>query len=97
MAGQYDTGDVARCSVTFKDLTGTTVDPSTVVLEIKLPDGSLVTYTYLVDAAVVKDALGKYHVDHLLTQGGIHYYKWTGSGTVYAAEESQFFVKISQF
>ena len=94
---QYDIGDVARCSVTFKNLTGTTVDPDTVVLEIKLPDSSVTTYTYLIDAAVIKDSTGKYHVDHFLTQGGIHYYKWTGSGTVYAAEESQFFVKITQF
>jgi len=97
MSKSYDTGDVVRCSVTFKDLAGTTVDPLTVVLELRLPDSTVITYTYLVDAAVIKDAVGKYYVDHLLTQGGIHYYKWTGSGTVYAAEESQFFVKISQF
>ncbi len=92
-----DTGDVIRSSVTFKNISGTVVDPDSVVLEIKLPDSTVISYTYLVGPTVVKDSTGKYHVDYLLTQSGIHYTKWTGSGSVFAAEESQFFVKISQF
>lgn len=94
---QLDTGDVTRCSVTFKNLAGATVDPNTVTLKLKLPDNTILSSTYLVDDEVIKDSVGKYHLDYLISQGGIHYYKWEGSGAVFAAEESQFFVKITQF
>ena len=97
MAKQFDIGDITRLTVTFKNLAGTVVDPTTVKIQIKLPESTVVEYIYLIDAEIIKDSVGIYHIDFLITQGGIHYYKWSGTGSVYAAEESQFFVKITQF
>jgi hypothetical protein len=94
---QIDIGDAIRLSTTFKDLSENAVDPTSVLLEIKLPDNSIVSYLYLENPSVVKDSIGNYHLDFLITQSGTHSYKWTGSGTVYAAEEAQFFVRRSQF
>ena len=96
MANQIDTGDVIRLSVVFKDLNKTAVDPSQVNLIIKPPDGVLVEYQYLVDAAIVKASVGNYYYDFLVTQQGMTYYKWIATGTVNAAQESSFFTKISQ-
>lgn len=97
MAKQFDIGDITRLTVTFKNLAGTVVDPTTVKIQIKLPTDAFLEYTYLTGIEVIKDSVGTYHIDFLITQGGLHYYKWTGTGAVYAAEESQFFVKITQF
>lgn len=96
MANQIDTGDVIRLSVVFKDLSKTAVDPSGVTLTIRQPDGAIVQYQYLVDAQIVKSSVGNYYCDFLVTQEGMTYYKWAGTGTINAAEESGFFVKISQ-
>lgn len=97
MAGRIDIGDVMRLKVIFKDLAGAVVDPTAVTVQIKLPTDVVLEYTYLIGAEVIKDSTGTYHMDYLITMDGMHYYKWTGTGAVYAAEESQFFVKITQF
>lgn len=94
---QYDIGDVGRCSVIFRDLAGVAVDPNAVSLQIKRPDSSILEFRYQQDIELVRDSTGSYHLDYLVTQDGTHYYKWTGSGTVFAAEEAQFFVRRSQF
>ena len=97
MANSFDIGDVARLTVVFKNLAGSVVDPTAVKVYIKLPTDAFLEYTYLVGAEVIKDSVGTYHMDYPITMDGMHYYKWTGTGAVYAAEESQFFVKITQF
>jgi len=96
MANQIDTGDVIRLSVVFKNLNKVAVDPSQVNLTIRQPNGVLVEYQYLVNAAIVKASVGNYYCDFLVTQEGMTYYKWVATGTVNAAEESSFFAKISQ-
>ena len=97
MASKFDVGDVTRISVVFKNLAGTVVDPTVVKIRIKLPTNVELAYEYLIGAEVIKDSTGTYHMDYPITMDGMHYYKWTGTGAVYAAEESQFFVKITQF
>lgn len=94
---QYDIGDVGRCSVVFRDLSGNAVDPDAVSLQIKRPDSTVLQFEYQQDVELVRDELGTYHLDYLVTQDGTHFYKWTGTGTVYAAEESQFFVRRTNF
>ena len=97
MAQQYDVGDMIRCSVVFKDLNGTVIDPTTVVLKIKKPNNSLVTYNYLADAELIKDSVGNYHYDFLITLDGMHTFGWFGSGNMSAVETSTFFVNPSKF
>ena len=97
MAKQMDIGDLVRATVKFKTVAGAFVDPTTIVLRIKLPSETVTTYTYLVSVDVVRESMGIYYVDYLVAESGIHYFKWTGTGAVYAAEESSFVVVSTQF
>lgn len=92
----YDTGDVVRLSVVFKDTSHSPIDPTSVCIQVKNPDGSEVHYSYPSSPYVIKTATGEFRYDYLITQSGIHYFKWSGTGNVNAAEEKMFFVKPSQ-
>lgn len=97
-ANAIDIGDAVRLSVVFKTLsTMVALDPSTVVLKVEKPDGTEVQYQYLTDGSLIKDSVGNYHLDYVVTQGGMHYYKWIGSGNMNAAEEGSFLANTSRF
>lgn len=93
---QYDVGDEVWLSVAFTYL-GRAADPTAVVFKLKLPDGTLVTYTYGTDVQVVRDAVGSYHVAYPIAQVGTHSYRYEGSGTVKAAAERKFVARASAF
>ena len=93
----YDKGDKVRFSASFTDLIGNPADPTTVTVKIKDPAGRSTTYVYLVDAEVVKDATGEYHIDIIITQTGIWYQRWEGTGAIMAAEEDSITVRTSEF
>ena len=93
---QYDKGDVARLAVTFKDVTNLLIDPTLVCIQIKQPDDSEIHYNYPSDYQIEKVSTGQYRHDFLITQDGVHYFKWTGSGNINAAEEKMFFVRPTQ-
>lgn len=97
MAGSYDKNDVVRCSVEFKNTSGTLSDPSVVTFKIKNPAGTTTTYVYGTDAALVKDATGQYHIDVDIDSVGIYYYRFIGSGTLKAANEGKFTIKQTEF
>src|SRR5512146_976275 len=96
MADTYDKGDGCRISVAFTGADAVTLlDPNTVVLKIKAPSGTVTTYTYGVDAALVKDSVGNYHFDLELTAKGLWWYRWVGSGAVPIVEEGSIPVRGS--
>lgn len=97
MSQQYDVGDMIRCSVSFKDLNGTAIDPTNVTIKIQKPNQTIVEYVYLVDGGVIKDSVGNYHYDFLITLDGMHTFGWFGSGNMSAVETSTFFVNPSKF
>jgi hypothetical protein len=74
----YFVGDTARLTVTFRDRTGTLVDPSSVVLGIEF-NGNTATYTTL--SGVQRVGLGVYRYDYLTTTAGTGIYTWTGTGS----------------
>ncbi|MGD9539100.1 MAG: hypothetical protein AB7P52_17845 [Alphaproteobacteria bacterium] len=89
-------GAKVRVSGQFHDLaTGDPVDPAAVVFTVKPPSGSVVIYTYGVDAELVKDATGGYHVDVDASIAGTWRYRWHSTGTYQAAEEGAFDVMAS--
>jgi hypothetical protein len=92
MANTYDIGDAARISAAFTNAAGP-VDPTTIVLTVRTPDGAHTTYTYGTDVALVKDSTGNYHVDLAITQVGTVRYRWVSTGTGAAAEEGRFDVR----
>lgn len=97
MAGSYDKGDVVRCSVEFRNNSEVLSDPSVVTFKVKNPAGTVTTYVYGTDIAVVKDSTGMYHVDIEIDSVGIWYYRFIGSGTLKAASEAKFTIKQSEF
>lgn len=91
----YDIADVVRMLVTFQTAAGAYVDPSTLQLRIKLPDGTTLDRAY--PAQVTKTAVGQYYCDYQAAQSGVHYYRWDGTGTAQGASEGVFSVNVSAF
>lgn len=91
MAATYDIGDVVRVTGTFKQ-GASFVDPTTVTLVLKVPDGTSTTYTYAL-AELIKDSTGVYHRDFSIDAAGTHRYRWTSAGAGQGSEENWFQVR----
>jgi len=94
-ANIYDIGDVVRCLGTVTS-SGTAVDPGTVYAKFRNPAGSVTTYTYGVDAELVKSSTGVYYFDITIATEGTYYYRLEGTGTNATAQEGVFLVRGSQ-
>ena len=93
-----DIGAVYEVRVPFTNEDSVAVDPTTVIMRYRKPDGSRTTLTYGVDAEVIKESVGVYTVDLSIDQAGVWTYRWEGSGgAVTAADEETFTVKESRF
>ena len=93
----YDKGDLVRCTAAFTDAAGSAFDPDTVAFKSRNPVGSVTTYTYGVDAELVKDSTGNYHVDVDANRVGTWTVRFESTGTGQAAAESQFRIVESEF
>lgn len=88
----YEIGDGVRLACTFTNATnGALVDPTTVTLSLRLPDGTTPT------ATPTKESTGKYYFDYTTAQPGVHWYRWAGVGSFASASEGAFAVSRSQF
>ena len=76
MSDTYIPGEVARLLLTATDAAGAVADPGALRLKVKPPTGALATYTFGGGAEIVKDAVGRYHADVLLTAAGLWIYRW---------------------
>lgn len=94
---QYDVGDVVRCAGAFANSAGTAVDPTAVFCKVRKPDGTISTYTYGADAALVRAGAGSFYVDVEATASGIWHYRFYATGTGQAAGEQSFRVRASFF
>ena len=94
-ANIYDIGDVVRCEGTITS-SGTAVDPGTVIGKYRNPAGSVTTYTYGVDAELVKGTVGVYYFDITIVTEGSYYYRLEGTGSNATAQEGAFLVRGSQ-
>lgn len=91
---EYTAGNLIRITVAFTAVTpAAPIDPTTVVLNLKSPDGTVQVLTQ----SIVRDSLGQYHADFLPTQVGVHIYEWEGSGVVQVASLGQFLVSQGLF
>lgn len=91
----YQVGDDVRCTGTFEDSDDVAIDPTAVFFLYKDPSGNVTTLEYLVDAAVVKDSTGVYHVDVDADESGDWWYRFHSTGTGKAAGEKRFRVETS--
>lgn len=92
----YETGDLVRCSAVWTDADGNYLDPTVVKFRFKSPDGTTTTYTHGVDAELVRDDTGRYHVDVDVDAAGVWWYRFYSTGTGQAAGEDAF-TAASQF
>jgi len=91
----YDIGDTIRLRATFT-ISGAATDPTTITLKVKNNSGTTSTYTYA-GGTVSKTSTGIYYKDISLTNDGVWYYRFEGTGAVAAASEGQFIVRASEF
>lgn len=91
----YYVGQLVSAAVAFVDEDAAPVDPGTVSVKYRSPDGTVTTKVYGTDAAVIKDSTGNYHIDISATAKGIWRYRWFSTGTGQAAGEQQFTVIAS--
>ena len=91
MANTYDIGDVVRITGTIAQGVSA-LDPTTVSIVVRRPDGIKRTFVYLTDAEVVRTAQGAYRLDYTTTLAGPHWYRWISTGTGAAAGEERFVV-----
>lgn len=97
MGNKYTYGQLVRVSLTFKNAAGNESDPTAVYFEFTDPGGTETSYQYGVDAELVKDDTGQYHVDIDCDTAGTWVYRAYATGTGQTAVEGSFVVKESAF
>jgi hypothetical protein len=93
-------GNAVRSRCTFRDVDASAVDPVTVVCKVKVPASTEMTYTYGVDAGLVRISPGVYQLWIATnTAAGTYTPRWKGTdadGNI-VANESAFEVDASAF
>lgn len=93
----YVVGQVTILEASFVDDNGDPINPSTVKVWVKDPSDVETAYVYGVDAAVIRDSTGEYHMDYELISHGKYWWRWEADGNVDGADEDPIFVRRSQF
>lgn len=82
-------GTAVNIAVEFKaTVNDALADPSSVSLLVRKPTGAIATYVYGVDADLIKDTVGKYHMIVLIDKKGRWDFQYTGSGGVSVVNSS---------
>lgn len=89
-------GSVVRLSAMFS-VAGVPADPTVVRLLVRPQNGSPTVYQYAVDAGLVRDAQGEYHLDYAVptispSEKLWFAYRWESTGTPQTAAEATFTV-----
>lgn len=85
----YKQGQKVRGSCTFT-VDDVATDPTTVTAKVMDPSGNVSTYVYGVDAELGKTSTGVYYVDVVTDEEGEWRFRFEGTGTCTAVEESSF-------
>ena len=87
----FDEGNEIRVTATFTNKLNmnTPVDPIAVLAIIRDPLGVETQYEYGVDAELVKDDVGVYHVMWVLNVPGVHSVRFWSEGSAIGSEEAQ--------
>jgi hypothetical protein len=88
-------GSQVGLGVLWFDENDVLTDPTVITFEFKTPSGTSTTYTYGVDAQLVKIAVGKYQVILTASASGIWSWRFAATGTIVAALEGEFTVDQS--
>lgn len=93
----FDKGDEIRVQTTFTDGDDVATDPDNVFFKFTDPSNNTASYTYGVDAELVKDSTGVYHVDIDCDESGEWRWKFYSTGNGQAADEDSFIIDQSWF
>lgn len=94
----YHVGQEVRLDATFDDLAGSPFDPDGVTFTIRPPEGASdgtddTTYVYGTHDELVKDSVGRYHVEFTPDTAGRWSYWWTSTGDDPDAEPGSILVE----
>ena len=90
---EYDLGDLIQVQATFTTAgSGLAIDPATVKVTWRDPNGESTTYTYPA-AEIIKDAIGVYHANISALVSGTWHYAWDAYGTGQSAGEQEFEIR----
>src|SRR4051794_15649354 len=90
----YDIGEVVRLGLTVK-VAGVLTDPTTLTATVKDPSGTVTTYIYGTDSALVKISTGTFHLDVDATAAGTWNVRLASTGNGKGAEQGAFYVNPS--
>jgi len=92
---EYWLDAMPTCSAAFTRPNGNPVDPTTVTFKMREPGQAVAqatVYVFGVDAQLIRDGVGLYHVDWQTTLVGDHCYQFQGTGDAVAIEQKTFTV-----
>jgi hypothetical protein len=89
----YTENNLVALTGVVKTHAGVLIDPTTLVLKVQTPDGSVVD----ISSSVVRNSTGNYQANYLPTQVGLHMYEWVGTGIVQVSGHNQFIVSPGLF
>lgn len=96
--GRKAVNSPVRIAANFQDEDRTDIDPTTVTVKFRSPSGTVTSYVYGTDAALVKASTGDYYIDFTPDESGRWRYRWITTGTNKAiAFERSFLVEYSEF
>lgn len=90
----YDTGDGIQMDITVTDIDDNPTTPATLSLDIKEPDGNIVSKS-LAGGDFITGGTGEYTYVFTPDQAGRHTYRWAATGPD-TARESAFTVRPTQ-
>lgn len=95
LGNQAGTNDDGSARAAFTDIAGVVTDPTTVSLEVKMPNGTVLTYGYPTgtDGNLIREGLGRYYYDLSLGASGLWYWTLAGTGTVETSEQGALYVR----
>ena len=88
-ANTYFFGELVRLTWTHQNSSGTYIDPTAVLLWVRHPDGSQVTFTHGVGTTIIQDSTGHYHADVSADEIGTYSYRAFATGTGQSAIEAE--------
>jgi len=82
-----DIGNERSLDVNFTDVNGNPIDPTTITLRVRDPDGTQEVFTY--PTQVQRSGVGAYFYIYKFTDYGIYSYRYEGDGAAVAAGDNQ--------
>jgi len=92
----FDVGEPVQLQAEIK-VDDVLTDPSSLQVQVKDPDGTVVSFTWPGDSEVVRDSVGLFRFDFPVLIAGRHVYRYNAIGLAEGVEEKSFLVKESEF